>query len=424
MRVFSAWLLGLTMVCGAFGQANLRPKDVREIARAGASAMPKLQELLANPSVEVRVEVVRQIVDIGPPHSLDPLIQASRDSDALVQMLAADGLVNFYAPGYAKRGGVTGTLERVETGLKSKFTDTNDQVIDAYIQVRPDVIAALAAQVRSGYLDVRANAARALGVLRAKAALADLVAALKSKDSGLMYESLVAVEKIGDPSAGPSAEFLLHDFDAKVQTAAIEIVGLLRDNGAAPALADIVGQTDNAKVKRAALASLAMLPNAAYRGIFRQNLHDKDEKLRGAAAEGLGRLKNPHDLAELQQAWKDEGRPAPRLSLAFAQVMMGATELSQFSPLQFLVNNLNLSAYNGAALPLLVELARDAQVRAALYVAMAAGTKDEKIGLARALAASGDKDSIGRLQKLVEDPDPAIGQAALAAIRGIQARTQ
>jgi HEAT repeat protein len=421
MRVFSAWFLAFLAVSGACGQANLRPKDVRDIARAGSSAIPKLQELLSNPSPEVRAEAVRQITEIGPPHSLDPLIQASRDGDPAVQMLAADGLVNFYVPGYVKRG-VSGTIERVGTGIKSKFTDTNDQVIDAYIAVRPDVIAALDAQLRSGNLDVRANAARAEGVLRGKAVVEDLVAALRTKDSTLIYESLVALQKIGDLSAGPAVEFLLHDFDPKVQIAAIETVGLLRDAGAVPALADVTGQTDNLKVKRAALTSLAMLPDPAYRGIYQRYFHDKDEKLRGAAAEGLGRLKNPLDLPVLQQAWKEEGRPGPRLSLAFAQVMLGATELSQFSPLQFLINNLNLAAYNGSALPLLVELARDARERTALYGAIESGTKDEKIGLARALGASGDAETIARLKKLIDDQDPAVAQAAIAATRSIQAR--
>jgi HEAT repeat protein len=421
MRVSPAWFLAFLAVSGASGQANLRPKDVRDIARAGSSAIPKLQELLSNPSVDVRAEAVRQITEIGPPHSLDPLIQASRDGDPVVQMLAADGLVNYYVPGYVKRG-VSGTIERVGTGIKSKFTDTNDQAIDAYIAVRPDVIAALVAQVRSGNMDARANAARAVGVLRGKAAVGDLVVALRSKDSTLIYESLVALQKIADQSAGPAAEFLLHDFDPKVQIAAIETVGILRDNGAVPALADVTGATDNLKVKRAALTSLAMLPNPAYRGIYQQYFHDKDEKLRGAAAEGLGRLKNPLDLPSLQQAWKEEGKPGPRLSLAFAQVMLGTTELSQFSPLQFLINNLNLAAYNGAALPLLVELARDAKVRAALYGAIESGTKDEKIGLARVLGASGDTESIDRLKKLIDDQDPAVAQAALAATRSIQAR--
>ena len=87
-------------------------------------------------------------------------------------MLATDGLVNFYLPGYVKHG-VGGTFERVGTSIKSRFTDTNDQVIDAYITVRPDVIAALSAQVRSGNMDVRTDAARAFGILRGKAAVVD-----------------------------------------------------------------------------------------------------------------------------------------------------------------------------------------------------------------------------------------------------------
>ncbi|MGB9457571.1 MAG: HEAT repeat domain-containing protein [Bryobacteraceae bacterium] len=421
MCLYPAWFVAFLAVSGAFGQANLRPKDVREIGRGGPSAIPKLQELLSNPSVEVRAEAVRQITEIGPPRSLDPLIQATRDSDPGVQMLAADGLVNFYLPGYVKHG-VSGTFERVGTSIKSRFTDTNDQVIDAYITVRPDVIAALAAQVRSGNMDVRTNAARALGILRGKAAVGDLIAATRAKDSTLIYESLVALQKIRDESAGPQVEFLLHDFDPKVQIAAIETVGLLRDKGAVSALSVVLGQSNNIKVKRAALTALAMLPDPVYRSLYQQYLHDKDETLREAAAEGLGRLKDPRDLPALQQAWQDEGKPGPRLSLAFAQVMLGKTELSEFSPLQLLINNLNMSAYSGVALPYLTELARDPRVRAALYVAIGTGTKDEKIGLARALGASGDKESVAHLQKLVDDPDPAVSQAALNATRTIQAR--
>jgi len=220
MRVFSAWFLAFLAVSGACGQANLRPKDVRDIARAGSSAIPKLQELLSNPSPEVRAEAVRQITEIGPPHSLDPLIQAtrrrSRGPDAGCRWPG-----EFLCAGLRETGRQRDHRAR-GTGIKSKFTDTNDQVIDAYIAVRPDVIAALDAQLRSGNLDVRANAARAEGVLRGKAVVEDLVAALRTKDSTLIYESLVALQKIGDLSAGPAVEFLLHDFDPKVQIAAIE----------------------------------------------------------------------------------------------------------------------------------------------------------------------------------------------------------
>jgi len=319
--------------------------------------------------------------------------------------------------------GLGASLRRVGTSLKGRFTDTNDQVIDPYLTVRPDVIAALAKLVTSGAnMDVRANAARAVGILRGRAAVPALIDATHSKDSTLIYESLNSLEKIRDESAGPRIAFLLHDFDPKVQIAAIEAVGLLRDQQDLPQLVGVLNQSDNIKVKREALESIAMLPAESSRPLYQQYLRDKDDKLRAAAAEGFARLKNPRDLPMLEQAWQDEQKTSPRLSLAFAQVMLGKTELSEFSPLRFLINNLNSAAYNGIAFPFLVELARDPQIRASLYGPLQTGTKDEKIGLARVLGRSGDAQSIVELQKLTNDPDANVAQAALTAVRNLQAR--
>ena len=144
--------------------------------------------------------------------------------------------------------------------------------------------------------------------------------------------------------------------------------------------------------------------------------------MRAAAAEGYGRLRNPADVPMLEKAWPDEGKPQPRLSLAFALVMLGKTEISEFSPLQFLINNLDSSAYKGEALPFLIELARDKRVLQALYTPMLNGTKDEKIGLARVLARSGDKTSEAPLQKLSNDPDSDVAQQGLSSLRTLQAR--
>ena len=103
-------------------------------------------------------------------------------------------------------------------------------------------------------------------------------------------------------------------------------------------------------------------------------------------------------------------------------VMLGHRQLSEFSPLQYLINQLNSASYNGEAMPLLVELARNQDVRQSLYAPMASGTKDEKIGLARVLARSGDQSSLAPLQKLTNDADPQVSQAALTAVRTLQAR--
>src|SRR5579864_2578197 len=145
-----SYLCSSVFLCGSILLAQaIRPKDVREIAKGGVNSIPKLQELLKNPDLEIRLEAVKQIVEIDTQHSLDALVLATHDNDPEMQIRATDGLVNFYLPGYVKRG-LSASLQRVGTSLKGRFTDTNDQVIDAYIKVRPDIIAALGQLVRGG----------------------------------------------------------------------------------------------------------------------------------------------------------------------------------------------------------------------------------------------------------------------------------
>jgi len=403
-------------------QKAVQPKDVRELAKGGSGAIPKMTELLRDPNPEVRVEVVRQLTEIGTGRSLDPLIQATQDRDVRVEMLATDGLVNFYLPGYVKNG-LAGTVRLVGNTLKAKFTDTNDQVIDPYITPRPEAIAALGRLVvGSASTDAQANAARALGILRGRDAVPQLVEAAHSKDTDVIYESIVALQKIRDVSAGPRISFRIRDLDPKVQTATVEAMGLLLNREAIGDLIDLLNNTRDDRVRRAALTSLAMLPGEQNRAIYQRFLNDKDEKLRAAAAEGFGRLRQPGDVPMLEKALKGEGRPLPRLSLSFALVLDGRTEMNQFSPLTFLVNNLNSTMYKGTAFPLLVEVARDAGVRKALYGPLVGGTKEEKTALAGVMARSGDKDSIAPLHQLASDPDPAVSQEAVRAATVLEAR--
>ena len=90
-----------------------------------------------------------------------------------------------------------------------------------------------------------------------------------------------------------------------------------------PTFATLCTRTKSSKVKRAALTALAMLGTAADHAIFLTYLTDKDDNLRSAACEGLGRIKNPADLPTLEGAFKNEHKMGPRLAAAFALVRFG-----------------------------------------------------------------------------------------------------
>lgn len=420
--------IGLLLLAGvglaAQDDAKQRAKAVRELGKGGSQEIERIEPYLSDPDLDVRVEAVKGIVEIGTQASLNPLIKATSDNDAEVQIRATDGLVNFYVPGYVKTG-LTASLRRMGTSIKSRFTETNDQVIDPYIQPRPEVIQALGRLARGGAsMEARANAARGVGILRGRQALPDLEQALHSKDTQVIYECLVAMQKIRDPSAGSSIIFLLRDLDEKVQIAAIETTGLLMYRDGLNDLRDVLDRSKNTKVKRAALTAMAQIPDEKMRGVYNTYLTSKDDGLREGAAEGFARLKNPSDRATVENAFSNERKTGPRLSLAFALVALGKREMGEFDPLRYLVDNLNSTGYRGVARPYLTELARDPEVRQALYPALRDPmvTKDEKIGLAQVLAQSGDRDSLPALEAASKDSDQDVAQEGLRALKNLRAR--
>ena len=406
------------------GDTKQRVRTARDLGKQGEQGIPKLAPFVTDTDISVRVEAVRSLVEIGGPKTVDLLVQASHDPDPEIQIRSTDGLVNVYLPGYIKTG-ISGTLQRVGDAVKVKFSDTNDQIIDAFVEVRPDVIEALGRLAVSGAsLESRANACRAVGILRGRAAIPQLAEALHSKDNQTMYEALVALQKIRDPSSASRVTFLVHDLDERVQLAAIQAAGLLLDKEAAPDLRDVLGRTRSTRVRHAATSSLAMLADPIDRESFLRDLADqKDDSLRASGAEGLGRLKNPTDRPAVEMAFNAEHKINPRLSEAFAVVSLGNLDTSEFSALRYLVNTLNQKLYQGVALPFLVELARDPAVRQTLYPLLTgAATKDEKIQLGVVLARSGDKDSVPYLETLSTDQDSEVAQESIRNLRTLRAR--
>jgi HEAT repeat protein len=410
----------------AFAQQDTkqRARAARELGKQGPDAIPQLLPYISDHDVSVRIEAVKALDEIGGPKTIEPLLKLVNDPDPEIEIRATDGLVNAYLPGFLKTG-LSGTLQRAGNSIKAKFSDSNDQVIDAFVEVRPDVIAALGKLVRTGAgTEARANAARALGILRGRAAIPDLIEALHSKDDSVMFESLNALEKIRDPEAAPRIAFLLRDLEEKIQIAALTTTGILLNREAEPDVRNAFQHARSVKVRRTALTALAMLGTPEDHAIFLQNLSDKDDNLRSAAAEGLARIKNPSDRPTLEGTFKNEHKMGPRLAAAFALVSLGNLDTGEFSPLRYLINTLNVRSYQGVALAYLTELSRDLKVRLAIYPMLPRATKEEKIQLCTVFARSGDKDTLPYLETLSVDPDKDVASEAVRSLRTLRARLQ
>ena len=410
--------LGATWMYGA----DAKVSAIRDLVKQGSTTIPQIEPYLDDPEPGVRHEAVKAITELATGASLPPLIKATIDNEPEIQMQATDGLVNFYLPGYVKTG-ISGMFSKAGTSVKSRFADVNDQVIDGYVEVRPDVVTAIAkVTTNGGSLEARANGARALGILRAQKALPDLKEALKTKNSTVLYEVLKAFEKIRDPRAAASFNYLLKDLDEKVQLMAIEAAGVLANKESLPPLRDALKTARTIKVQRAALSAIGKIPDPANRDLYEHYLTDKDADLRGDAAEGFARLKDPADKERLQNAYAEEHKPSARLGLAFALVALGRLDLGDDTPLRYLISQLKSKFYQGVAQGYLVELLREQKVREAVYPALREAKKEEKMQLAQILGVSGGVDSIPYLETLQADPSNEVKNEANRAIRTLKAR--
>ncbi|MBI2684857.1 MAG: HEAT repeat domain-containing protein [Acidobacteria bacterium] len=399
-----------------------RAKAARAFAKAGAPGAEKLKPLLSDNDVNVRRAAVDALVVIGGQQTLEPLTYSLTDGDGEVQRMAAIGLVNFYLPGYYQTGW-KGRLKRGADTVLDRFRSVDEPVVPDYVTARPEIVAALGkVTAESTSMDGRAAAARALGVLRAREAGDQLLTALLTKNTAVLYEVLTAFEKIRNPDVAPRLFYMLRDPDERVQVAAIQTVSVLGNKEANPPLREAWERTKSDRVRRALLEAMAMLPDESNRPLFEKYLLDQDEMMRAGAAEGLGRLGKTEDRARMETLWEGERKIRPRLSLAFALVALGRREVEPLSPLQYLINTLNHASYKGVAKGFLKDLAPNTTVRYSLHSALLQANREEKLGLIDILGEKGGKDSVEPLETLSKDPDAVVAGESVRALRTLRSR--
>lgn len=423
--VWANRLAGQSWLLQAEGQFTQKQRIARihDLGKRHADAIPALSAYLTDSDRDIRVEAVKAIVKIGGEDSLAPLVKAAHDRDSEVAIRATDGLTNYYVPGYVAKG-LTGPLTRGLRQTKAVFASRNDQVVDASVVIREDIGQALADEITGGASDdARANASRAAGILRDKAAVPALSNSLRVHDSQVILESLIALQKIKDPSAGPAVAPVIRDLDPRVKITALQTVGLLRCVSAAPQVREALTGARDVKLRRAALSALAFLGIPEDRSTFQQHLHDGDEDLRVAALEGLGRIREPEDTPALETAYNESGVGAEvHLAAAFALVSEGKVDTTEYSPLPYLVENLGNKAQAEAAGAYLTELARRDDVQTGLLVEVKKANRDQKLALCPVLGESQSEKVVPVLNSLARDIDPDVALAAGRALKRVGAR--
>jgi HEAT repeat protein len=300
----------------------------------------------------------------------------------------------------------------------SSHFQADDTRIDPGITIDPTVITTLIAAMKdTASNEASREAAKGLGILLAKVAAPDLVAAAHASDPDLAREALNALAKIKDLDSGPKLLDLLDSPNKDIKRDACTTEGILRVKPALPKLESIFQTDPDQKDKTAAIQGLAYLGDKASVPLFIKALSSDDKSFRQGAGEGLARAADPQSLSELQKAAAAENDAGAKLAMEFALAALGKEDA-----LNELVSELSGKMRGDIARAYLIELSRDPAFLPKLYPYFQSPEAGIRRRLCEVLMYSGDQASLQQLDRLEHDPDSNVAAAALRAKRAIRAR--
>jgi HEAT repeat protein len=398
-------------------KAGTRAKAARELGKAqDPTTVPALADALSDPSDKVRREVIIALAQIHQPDSLEALIKATRDTDDECRVLAVQSLVGYYT-GTVPTAGFGGFVKKNWDRAKEHFNADTTR-INPGVPVDPKVIAALDSTLNgAGSNRASQEAAKGLGILVAESAVPDLVRSAHSSDVPLSLESLNALSKIKDRSAGPQLVDLIDSPNKDVKQQAAVTVGILRTESAAPKLQSMFENDPDPKDDENALEGLAYIGNPASEPVFIKALSSVDKAIRTSAAEGLARTGDPKALTAVENALTVEKDADVKLALEFAVTAMGKLDY-----LTTLLNELTSRTRSDVAQSYLIELCRVPGFLPKLYPYLQSPNAGIRKGLCAVLMYGGDQTSLDQLDRLSHDPSGDVAAAALRAKQGLRTR--
>jgi len=375
-------------------------------------AIPTLAAALSKePKADIRAQIIAALGRIGDREAISPLADTLHtDLDKDVRAQAIDSLLRLYIPLEE-----SGPLRTIFNKVKSAFMEPDSPVVGPQVQVDSSAKEALALSMQKDFDDdVRAQAARALGSLRAKDQLPTLIAALEDprnrEHSKVRIEIAHALGAIRDPAAGPPLERALRDSDKRLVQEVILSLGLVGYKDASPAIQEIFRTSSDRVVKSRALASLALLRDQGSVSVFERYLTDKDDYYRELSAEGLARLK--YDGAkDWKTRFDQEPKSNVRNALAYGLAASGNPDY-----IKNLANALDTRQSSQAEV-YLYELGKfDGRVNELQRYLRSTNPK-VRGGVARILGNVGDPSSIDQIRPLTEDTNAEVAREAVSALR-------
>jgi len=400
------------------GEPKVRRKAAAELGKTKSrEAVQPLLSAATDRDVGVREEVVKSLGLLKDQEALTMLLTTIKDPADSVREESIIALVNLYADRDA-RSVITRTAKKVYKTVNLFRDPVGDDptVIEAYVQVAPMVIDSIADRLVDSNLGIRLDAAKALGILRARPAVPRMLEAMKTGDANLRIAVLRSLYKIRDTSVDEPILVYLNDSDKHVRDETIVTLGLFRSKRALADLKRIYDQNPDTKLRLKAFQALALIAEPSTLDLFQRNLRDPDKAYRMAAAEGVGRVGELSLVEEVSRTFLDEKDTGAQLAQSFAIYRLGRREF-----MDRLVSGLGERMYHEQAMAYLLELGTPVVSELVRHLNHENAVVREK--LCAVLGLIGDSTTIEQLKPMLRDSNAAVASEAALAIRRLGARS-
>ncbi len=362
------------------------------------------------PKSDVRASILAGLARIQDKSAVTPLAEALRtDLDKNVRLQAIDSLLRLYISIED-----SGPLHTIFQKVKTVFSSENRPMVAPATTVDPAATTALAESVQKDFTDeVRMEAARALGSLKAADQVPALVAILEDpknrEHSDVRLEVIRTLGYIRNEAAGPALQKELRETDPQIVAESAMALGLVGYKEARPDVEQLFRTSSDRTIKRRSLEAMALMRDPGSTALFESLLGHPDDYYRELASEGLARLH--HDAAILQDRYKEEKKGNVRNALAFALAAAG-----QDNYINDLANALD-TRQDYQVHVYLVELGKFDGKMQELYRYLKSTNPKVRAKMIKVLSDIGDPSSRDEIQTMTNDPNVEVVREAVAALR-------
>jgi HEAT repeat protein len=282
---------------------------------------------LRNPEPKVRLAAVRLLREAKYPEAIVPMAALINDPLDPVQLEAIGAELAFFLVQDIPERRRLGFLVEVRNrgGAPTAF-DLGPLAVWPR-PAPPEVIAALMKAVDDENARVRLEAIYGVGLVANGPLGAEaeqlLIKALDHYDPAVRAGAARVAGRLGVKAAGDVLIKAVNDSNTEVRYAAMRALGALREERAVSALTEQLNYYGKGEGAWSALDGLARIAHKSSVPVFTERLTDRDQYLRRAAAEGLGRSGDTSAIGALETGAGNDAADMARAAMAYALQKLG-----------------------------------------------------------------------------------------------------